>query len=77
MDAARPMHTVLTSGLMWRIVSNTAMPAKGADRRRNKKCGTEMQQCQQMGEVRPLQVRNACKGCGTLKQDQQHRTCAG
>jgi hypothetical protein len=27
MDAARPMHTVLTSGLMWRIVSNTAMPA--------------------------------------------------
>jgi hypothetical protein len=27
MDAARPMHTVLTSGRMWRIVSNTAMPA--------------------------------------------------
>lgn len=26
MDAARPMHTVLTSGRMWRIVSKTAMP---------------------------------------------------
>ena len=27
MDAARPTHTVLTSGRMWRMVSNTAMPA--------------------------------------------------
>jgi hypothetical protein len=35
MDAARPMHTVLTSGLMWRMVSNSAMPAeRGSQRRR-------------------------------------------
>jgi hypothetical protein len=27
MDAASPMHTVDTSGRMWRMVSNTAMPA--------------------------------------------------
>ena len=26
MDAARPTHTVLTLGRMWRMVSNTAMP---------------------------------------------------
>lgn len=27
MEAARPTQTVDTSGRMWRIVSNTAMPA--------------------------------------------------
>jgi hypothetical protein len=27
MEAARPTQTVLTSGRIWRIVSNTAMPA--------------------------------------------------
>ena len=31
MEAARPTQTVDTSGRMWRIVSNTAMPAVVAE----------------------------------------------